>query len=327
MQATAVDRLPALVVHADWGSSPQKRWMARATLREDGRYYAHEPEPVGEPRTLVQRLHTDVGPGGSILLGFDFPIGLPARYAERADIEDFLALLPQLGQDDWSDFYTVAEHSAEISVRRPFYPQRPGNSRQRHLVDGLGRGSINDLRRRCERARCGRRAASPLFWTLGAQQVGKAAISGWREVLGPALRSGVIDVAIWPFSGPLFELFQPGRVVIAETYPAEFYDHLGVIFPRSKAGQKSGKRVQLDRTTNAPTLLAWADVAQVELAPALRDDVGDGFGPSADGEDPFDAMVGLLGMLNVVLKRRSADTPDDDQVHRIEGWILGQAAE
>ena len=29
----------------------------------------------------------------------------------------------------------------------------------------------------------GRRAAAPIFWTLGAQQVGKAAIAAWRELL------------------------------------------------------------------------------------------------------------------------------------------------
>jgi hypothetical protein len=80
---------------------------------------------------------------------------------------------------------------------------------------------------------------------VGGQQVGKAAISGWRDVLGPAVRSAEMDVAIWPFAGPLFDLFRPGRAVIAESYPAEFYTHLGVCFAR-RPGQRSGKRVQED---------------------------------------------------------------------------------
>ena len=183
--------LPTLVTHADWGSHPEKRWMAKAVLRADGHYTAHAPELVGEPGTLVERLVAQAGPRGCVLLGFDFPIGLPARYAECVCIRDFLALLPQLGHGDWSEFYTVAERPDQIGLRRPFYPQfsrRKGEARLSHLLDGLGL-EVSDLRRRCEQARSGRRAASPLFWTVGGQQVGKAAISGWKDVLGPALCS------------------------------------------------------------------------------------------------------------------------------------------
>jgi hypothetical protein len=308
------------------GSHPEKRWMARAVLRADSRYAAYVSELVGEPETLVKRLVAQAGPRGCVLLGFDFPIGLPARYAECACIRDFLALLPQLGHGDWSEFYTVAERLDHISLRRPFYPQfsrRKGEAHFSHLLDGLGL-EVSELRRRCEQARPGRRVASPLFWTVGGQQVGKAAISGWKDVLGPALRSG-LDVAVWPFSGSLFKLFRPGRMVIAETYPAEFYTHLGVRFSASRRGEKSGKRVQPDRAANAPVLLAWARAAHVRLAPTLRAELQDGFGISADGEDRFDATVGLLGMLNVVLKCRPPGEPDNEVVHRMEGWILGQA--
>jgi hypothetical protein len=130
---------------------------------------------------------------------------------------------------------------------------------------------------------------------------------------------------VWPFSGSLFKLFRPGCVVIAETYPAEFYTHLGVRFSASRRGEKSGKRVQRDRAANAPMLLAWARTAHARLASALRAELQDGFGTSADGEDRFDATIGLLGMLNVVLKRRPSGEPDDEVARRIEGWILGQA--
>jgi hypothetical protein len=37
---------PDLVVHADWGSDPKKRWMTRA-VRQDGRYLASPPELAG----------------------------------------------------------------------------------------------------------------------------------------------------------------------------------------------------------------------------------------------------------------------------------------
>jgi len=60
------------------------------------------------------------------------------------------------------------------------------------------------------------------------------------------------------------------------------------------------------------------------LAPALRAELRQGFGASADGEDRFDAVVGLFGMLNVVLGRRPPGDATDDTSSKIEGWILGQ---
>src|SRR5690606_36678987 len=75
---------------------------------------------------------------------------------------------------------------------------RPGGTSQRHLIDGLGVESMTDLLRVCERRNGTRGAASPLFWTLGGKQVGKAAILGWKEVLAPALRDPELDVKLWP---------------------------------------------------------------------------------------------------------------------------------
>jgi hypothetical protein len=311
--------LPALVAHADWSKDAGKRWMARAVLQRNGRYLAQAPEVVGELASLLGRLLAEAGSGASVFLGFDFPIGLPKAYAERAGIRDFLEVLPRLGRGGWERFYCVCERPEQISLSRPFYPYRPGGTNRQYLVDALAVGSIDDLRRCCELAHPGRRAAAPLFWTLGAQQVGKASIVGWRDVLGRALRDDTLDLAIWPFSGHLFELFYPGRVVVAETYPAEFYPHVGVMpFVR--------KQVQADRAAQAPRLLRWADDAGVDLQAGLRAAIEIGFGAHRAGEDLFDAAVGLFGMLNVLLRRRSPGEPDDESVRTIEGWILGQTA-
>ena len=307
--------LPALVAHADWGSRPGNRRMALAAL-EGGRYVAHAPVPVGDTGTLLGRLRGVAGEEGAILVGFDFPIGLPAAYARRADVRDFLAVLPELGRGDWASFYRLAERQADIGMRRPFYPYRPGGTRMQHLLDGLGMQSRADLFRRCERAYEGRNAASPLFWTLGAKQVGRAAILGWRDVLAPALNFGV---AIWPFHGRLYDLIVPGRTVVVEKYPAEFYGHLGIVLG------PGGRRSQGARLTAAPALLRWADDEGIETTPALRSAIGDGFGERGDGEDPFDATIGLFGMLNVVLGRRPPGEPEDEEARKVEGWMLGQA--
>lgn len=312
---------PALVAHADWSVAPGKRWLALATWQA-GAYRARPPQPVGDPLTLLRRLRAQAGPDGAVLLGVDFPLGLPLAYAKRAGVDDFAALLPQLGQGRWRDFYRVAQRPDEISLHRPFYPARPGGARQSALVQALGLPSAAALRRRCDRQQPDRRAAAPLFWTIGAQQVGKAAISGWRDLLAPGRARG--DLALWPFDGPLADLLQSGRIVVAETYPAECYQHLGVRFSRPRRGGKTGKRVQTERADNAQALLRWAGDVAIDLQPGLRAAIVDGFGAGSDGEDRFDAVVGLFGLLDVVLGRRPAGDPTDPATRRVEGWILGQ---
>jgi hypothetical protein len=312
------------VAHADWGTAAKKRWMTWA-MRVSDHYAVAPPEQVGDARTVLPRLRS-MGGAGPVIIGFDFPIGVAASYARRAGVDDFLTWLLQLGAGEWDRFYDVARYPEEIGMRRPFYPWCPGGAAQRHLLNALEMDTTEDLLRRCERRHDDRPPASPLFWTLGAKQVGKAAISGWCEVLGPGLLDSEGDLVIWPFSGPLHELLRPGRLVAVETYPAEFYHHLGIVWSSSVSGQKSGKRSQTDRAANASSLLAWADASGVDLHPALRDAIRNGFGPSSSGEDPFDATIGLFGVLNILLGRRVIDEPPSQEVREIEGWIFGQRA-
>ena len=125
----------------------------------------------------------------TLLSGFDFPIGLPESYGQKTGLGDFCSALDAFGYGSWSKFYDVADIADEISLSRPFYPRRSSSTaRQIHLLEAHGCRSIEDLLRRCERATTSRRAASSLFWTLGGNQVGKAAISGWKEIVGPARR-------------------------------------------------------------------------------------------------------------------------------------------
>jgi SAM-dependent methyltransferase len=294
---------------------PKKRWIAVATLAGSC-YTLHPPQLVGDAATLFVRLSARAGKNACVLAGFDFPIGVPIRYAARAGIRSFREVLPQLGHGEWSRFYDVAESRGQINSRRPFYPQRPGGTAMSHLLDGLGVATASDLLRRCDRGYPGRPAAAPVFWTMGAKQVGKATITGWRDLLSPALRSSGVDVALWPFDGGLDELLASKRVVIAETYPAEFYNHLGLRF--------GSKRCQEDRASTAPTLLRWTEDNAVALTAEMSAAIRDGFGDRRDGEDPFDAAVGLFGMLGVVLGNRPTGEPDLPSVKRVEGWMFGQ---
>ena len=309
--------LPHVVVHADWSVRPGKRWMARAIRQENGHYLAQSPEPAGGPATLLYRLRGWVGPKGIALAGFDFPIGLPYRYARDVDVDDFVALLPLLGWGKWETFYRVAERADEIGLYRPFYPQRPGGTKQKHLLDALGVRRVDALRRVCELRGPGQQAAATLFWTLGPNQVGKAAISGWRDMLAPALRDPALDLVLWPFAGRLPALLQPGRVVVAETYPADYYRRLGMMVPVSK-------RTHAGREAASREIGPWMASRGIEATPELYEGIESGFGRDADGEDRFDAVVGLMAMLDVVLGGQPAGMPGDERIRRIEGWILGR---
>lgn len=310
--------LPLLVAHSDWSVNRRKRWLALAELQPGGDYAATVPQPAGAAGTLLYRLRTLTPGGRAILAGFDFPIGLPAAYARRAGIEAFLPCLTQFGQGEWACFYQVAERPDEIGLRRPFYPHRPGGTSIQHLLDGLGLASRYELYRVCERAHLARGAAAPLFWTLGPQQVGKAAIAGWRDMLAPALRDPDLLLAIWPFAGALADLLAQGGLVVAETYPAEAAHFLGLSGPGSKRSQPIRRR-------HAPRLLSLAWELSVLLDPDLEEAIEDGFGQDNLAEDRFDAFVGLLGMLAVVRGRQPEGAPPP-AVAPVEGWILGQAA-
>lgn len=311
--------LPRVVGHADWGSNPVKRWVCLSERCGDGTFRVRPPQLVRDASRLLPSL-VDRAHEGPVLIGFDFPIGLPSAYARLARVDRFVDVLRELGRGPWLRFYDVAERAEEISLARPFYPRAPGGKRQEHLTRALGVASMGELLRRCERRNDVRGAACPLFWTLGAKQVGRAAISGWRDVLAPALHRFPVPVRLWPFDGSLHELIAAGGLVVAETYPAEACLHLRMTPP----GGTWSKTSQEGRRRQAPKLRAWASTRGVELDPALVSMIADGFGAAPGGEDPFDAVVGLLSVLEVVLGYRPEGTPDDDASRSVEGWILGQ---
>jgi hypothetical protein len=308
---------PTLIYHADWGSTPSKRWCATATLGTDGRYVASGPTPVGDLTVLLKNLRDEAGALGTVFAGFDFPIGVPAHYAKRAGISKFREFILKLGSGVWKNFYAVCDTKDEIAIHRPFYPNGGYTGRRKaDLLHGHGVSSIEPLLRCCERGGNGQRQACCLFWTLGGNQVGKAALIGWRDVLAPALRDGSA-VRLWPFDGSLQSLLLPGALVVAETYPAECYDW----FSDKPLGGKSDRE---NRKKFGALLLAWAGINNVHIDDGLRKEMQDGFLTGDD--DAFDAVVGLFGMLQVCLGKRPSGEPNDKAVRNFEGWILGRAS-
>ncbi len=183
-----------------------------------------------------------------------------------------MAAFPKFGRGGWKDFYDPADDLSEISHRRPFYPNRPGGSRRQHLIDGLKLEGPDELFRRCDGPTDLRSAANPMFWTMGAQQVGKAAISGWRDLIAPALR-GDPAFHIWPFDGRLTELLTRPGITVAEVYPGEIYGHLKL---RIAASNKSKLNAE-HRREDAVRLFDWAADNEVQLSAALAGNIRDGF--------------------------------------------------
>jgi hypothetical protein len=299
--------------HADWSVDSRKRWMTRAVRQENG-WFVTAPDLVAETAELVNALFAAAGP---VLACFDFPIGLPMAYAKRLALPDFPTALAAFGHGEWAEFYHVAATPEEISIRRPFYPLRANaGAKQSHLLRALGLDRTDLLRRRCDHATPLRRAAAPVFWTVGPSQVGKAAITGWREVLIPARARGA---RLWPFEGTLATLADPAAPVLAEAYPTEACSHVGVQFLHAMS-----KRRQQDRRYATVGLLQRAKRIGVAFAPDAIRLIETGFGPAHDGEDPFDSLIGLLGLIEVADGRRPEYPPEQNGADRWEGWILGQ---
>jgi hypothetical protein len=284
-------------------------------------YQVEPPKPVGELANFIQQVKAQAGPDECILLGFDFPIGLPFAYAQKAGLHNFVSALPEFGQGIWQDFYNVSLTVDQISVYRPFYPYRPGGTSHQILLNKLGFHSINELRRECEKAPPQARSASPLFWTLGAQQVGKAALNGWEQVIVPGINDPSLEVVIWPFCGKMSEILRPGRIIIAETYPAQYMHQLNILSPH----KRFSKRKQFDRMKAAVKLIRVAEQYGVEIHPELEISIREGFGSEKSGEDRFDAVLGLLGMLRFFTGVDQLPEPGNPKLTQIEGWILGLA--
>ncbi|NJD59434.1 MAG: DUF429 domain-containing protein [Anaerolineales bacterium] len=310
----------SLIAHVDWSVNPTKCWVAVAAKQPDRHWIITELNNVSAPGGIFRHLVSSLQVHGCVLAGFDFPIGLPIAYAQKVHITDYLSALVNFGYPDWESFYSPCDFAEEISLHRPFYPARPGGAKRAFLEHSLDL-SFAQLYRLCEIAHDSRRSACPLFWTLGSQQVGKAAISGWRDLLTPALTDKSQNLTIWPFSGSLENCCLPGNLVALETYPAEFYHHLGLSFtsPILKS-----KRCHQDRLSFAEPLLSWAQSHNIHLKPGVRSDILDGFGDCPEGEDRFDALVGLYGMINVVQGHHPTGEPLAPYLSKIEGWIFGQ---
>jgi hypothetical protein len=301
-----------IAAHADWSIDPRKRWICVARRGARG-WRAEAPRPVGDTAELLPALLREGVPAA---LGLDLPLGVPRAWAAMRGERDFPHLLTTLAHHP--RFFDVAPTLDEACAARPFYPARgvKGMTRLAH-ARAIGLETARDLSRLCDRATAARPAGAPVFWTLGANQSGKAAIAAWRDWLGPALARGA-PVSLWPFAGMLHGLLANRRVAIAEVYPAEALRQLGLKLSGSK-------RAQAPRAALGDALRAAMARLRAVPSPALSAMIADGFGADPAGEDRFDCVLGALCLITVLDGARADHIPDDPWITRWEGWVLGQS--
>src|SRR6185295_9642621 len=112
---------------------------------------------------------------GSLLLGLDFPIGLPSAYARNAGINTFREGLALFGTPGaWEQFFVVSD---QPDPHRPFGPKSnvKGGLGKRDLAVLIGLRDDSELYRRCDQRTATRQRAESLFFTRFARQVGRSA--------------------------------------------------------------------------------------------------------------------------------------------------------
>jgi hypothetical protein len=282
--------------------------VAVACRRKD----SYEIEKMYSPdnaNSLIPELQ-ELSAAGTCLIGFDFPIGLPSAYGINRAFDSWREAMVIIQKPSSGKFFEVSDTP---SLQQPFYPKSPGKKgqhRRARLVKAMGFDEEHQLYRTCEQPTDHRRRASCLFWTIGGQQVGRAALHGWQHALLPHRNA----ISMWPFDGSLAQLFALPKPVIVEMYPAEYY-HL-INAPRGRWS----KRKSADRKALAVGIYRHLKKLGVSMTDVVSRAVDKGF----DSEDEFDAFVGLLGMLSVVLGHLPTDPPPRVPDISIEGWIFGQ---
>lgn len=111
-----------VIAHCDWSTGESGRRMAVA-VRAEGRTTVSATDSVGVVSDLVTRLRRRNGSQARLLIGFDFPIGVPSSYAARASIDSFRGFLGDLARGKYPSFFERAETKSQISPSRPFYPK------------------------------------------------------------------------------------------------------------------------------------------------------------------------------------------------------------
>ena len=237
----------------------------------------------------------DLALRGSVLVGVDAALGVPAGYWRAVQVRDwgsggapatFIDWLSRL--DSAHEFFEPVDDPAEWRVDRPFFrvPGRKGG-----LSDFKNRFGDGFLRTIDERT-----GAKPLFAVSGIPgTVGSGTRALWKEMI--PLLAGEREFAVWPFEGDLPGLLLRRGIVLAETYP-------GLAYAAALAADLPVSQLKVAKTKPAARMHACSNL---EVAPWVRKfgvDLGD-LEPARAGEDAFDSHFTAAAVLRCGLEGRA----------------------
>ena len=284
---------PAFFVSADWSKDTRKRSVHVADLAA-----RRIRRPQNQDWTLTALLHlaTELARRGSVLVGVDAALGVPAGYWSAVQAHDWNKQVKPANFVDWlsrldpdSDFFQDPVHEpGEWDVGRPFF-RVPGRS-----------GGLSDftnpfddgLRRRIDEAT----DAKPLFAVSGIPgTVGSGTRALWKELI--PLLAGKREFAVWPFEGDLPAVLERRGIVLAETYPALAYAAaLAAELPASRLKVAKTRPERRERVCELLQATRWVrhfGVDLRDLEPARKDD------------DAFDSHLTAAAVLRCVLEDRA----------------------
>jgi len=300
------------VLCADWSASPKGREVYVATV---------------EPRTIERVLPPAGGwtvpsavaaakqrsRGGSALLGFDAPLGVPASFwqalrrerPEWAKARSFSGLLDCFVQD--VGFFEPVKTPQAWRPGQPFFhveAGRGGRLRFERAMTGHAVGSLRGIDRLT--------AGLPAFIAGGiAGAVGSAACDIWRGLGGP----GRGRPKLWPFDVSLDELLLGNKgVVVAEIYPRLAY---GVALGEGPPPWRRLSIAKNDAKTRAQAVFNLAESAWVRNARVTLDDLV----VARESSDAFDALFAAAAILRCLIEETPLSRAELED-REAEGGIL-----
>ena len=297
---------------ADWSTQGRGREIYAASI--DARTVKRVPPPAGG-WTVVAALRAAQGRrrGGTALLGFDAPIGVPSSFLkvlgcekpEWSKLRNFSDLLPRLALD--RGFFEPVSRARGWRPARPFFRVPPGPGGRRRFEQAMAARAVDGLRRIDRLAK-----GLPVFIVSGiAGAVGGAAGDLWRGLGG---LEAVDRPRLWPFEGSLDELTAGHGTIVAEIYPRLAYGVALGEGPPPWGRLSIGKS---DPGRRAQALDCLAQATWVSAGGVTFDDLK----MAADSDDAFDALFSAAAILRCLIEEVPLSRPDLEE-RGSEGGIL-----
>ncbi len=278
---------PDHFVSVDWSLDPFKRAVCAVDMRNRTiNRVCRSSWTLQDVIDLAERKASD----GSVLVGMDVALGVPAGYWEAArriqsgQCDD--SFVEWLGRKaSASDFFEVVPSPLHWRIDRPFFRVPPGEGGLRSITSLLENGFY----RRIDRWT----GAKPLFAVSGIPgTVGSGTRNVWTELATILHRER--KFAIWPFEGQMPRLLDSCAIVLAESYPALAY---GIVLAESLPACRM-RVAKTDRRIRHQICAELASAAWIRNAGVTLMDMT----AAAENEDVFDALVTAAAVLRCAIE-------------------------